>query len=71
MDVLKEIIFLDKLLRDVRELDANVLETGEIGLDMELFMLKLEKRDPRQEMMLLAIILTVSREPILVPPLLG
>ena len=71
MDVLKEIIFLDKLLRDVRELDANVLETGEIGLDMELFMLKLEKRYPRQEMMLLAIILTVSREPILEPPLLG
>ena len=66
MEVPKQIIFLDKFFRDVREFDASVFRMGEMGLEVFFKMLKLENRAPGQEMMLLETNLTVSREPVLV-----
>ena len=46
MDVLKYIVFLNKLLRDVGELDASVFRTGEIGFEIEMFYVKSGKSIP-------------------------
>ena len=67
MDVLGQIIFLDKFFRDVGEFDASILGVGEMGFEVNYFMSKLENRVTGRDMMLLETSLTISREPVLVP----
>ena len=62
---------MNELLRDVGELDASVFGMGGIGMEIGYFNVKAGKVSPRQETMLLKTILTISREPVMVPTLSG
>ena len=44
MGVLEKIILLDKFFQDVREFDASVFGVGEMGLEVNIFMSKMENR---------------------------
>ena len=66
MDVLEELIFLDKLFRDAGEFDARTFREGDMGLEVNFLLLKLINRAPGLYMTLLAINLTILKEVVLV-----
>ena len=67
MDVLEQIIFLDKFFWDVGDFDVSVFRAGCMGLEVKQLISKLENRALGLEMTMLATNLTLSREPVLVP----
>ena len=66
MDVLEQIIFLNKFFRNVGDFDARVFKVGGMSLEVKLFISNLENQAPGREMTLLATNLTISGDPFLI-----